>query len=996
MSIMQPLAFPKLITWMLQELAESHSLFGIPNDKVFRNIPEKKYRLFGEELSTPIGPAAGPHTQLAQNIVTSYLTGCRFIELKTVQIIDGEDLPVSKPCIYAQDEGYNVEWSTELKVEEALEEYIKAWFLLHVLMKELDLSSTRDFIFNMSVGYDLEGIKSKKIDHFIEGLKDARHTKIWEECFQYLEKNLDKFSNFTIDDLYNISPHIASSITLSTLHGCPKEEIEQIAEYLLEEKSLNTFIKLNPTLLGEDFVAKTLKDMGYDYITLNSHHFKNDLQLDDGIKMLKRLRMLASNLHLEIGVKLSNTLPVKILRNELPGEEMYMSGRALYPLTINLANILAQEFNGDLLISYSGGVDYFNIDKVLETGIRPITFATTMLKPGGYLRALQMAEKIKSMYIEKNQIDIDKLAQLANEAISDKYHLKNYKVNKFKLRSKLPLWDCQIAPCKNTCPINQDIPEYLKLVSEKRYDEAFKVIIKDNSAPFITGTICNHPCETNCTRLEYEKTVKIREMKKVATQNAIDNYLSKLEVTPLKVSEKVLVIGAGPAGLSVSYFLRRAGVDVTVYEKREKPYGMVQYVIPDFRIADNIIAKDFALVEKSGVKFKFGVDENFVLDKLRKEYDYIVLALGTWKETDINLQGNKEKMYHALKFLEQYKTKKDLSLGEEVLVIGGGDVAIDCARAAKRVQGVKKVKIVYRRTKEYMKASQEEIAEMLAEEIEIKELLNPVSFTDNVLHCEKMVLGSLDSSNRRAPIGTNQFTDLPFDSIVIATGETLDSDILKQNGILLNEQNYPVINEDNETNIPNVYVAGDMVRGPKTIVSAISDGKTVAKAILNKLGLDNNFTETKLSFSTPELLEKKGILIEPKQNNEEAHRCLACNHVCELCVDVCPNRANITILINNKPQVIHIDGMCNECGNCAVFCPHDGKPYVDKLTIFWNEQDFYRSNNIGFILLDEEKGTFKVRLENQEVVSYTLGEKSISSKFMEVINTCIEKYRYLL
>ncbi len=231
-------------------------------------------------------------------------------------------MPVAKPCILAEDECYNVEWSTELRVPDAYDEYLKAWFILHVLMKELNLSKDRDFMFNMSVGYDLEGIKSPKIDAYIEGMRNASTTNIWKECIDVIKSNMNLYKKFNEEDLEKISPVVCSSITLSTLHGCPPQEIERIANYLLNEKHLHTFIKMNPTLLGGKFVRDTFDKMGYDYVTLNPHHFVADLQYGDAVEMLKRLKVVAEEQKLEIGVKLTNTLPTKILNNELPGEEM--------------------------------------------------------------------------------------------------------------------------------------------------------------------------------------------------------------------------------------------------------------------------------------------------------------------------------------------------------------------------------------------------------------------------------------------------------------------------------------------------------------------------------------------------------------------------------------------------------------------------------------------------------------------------------------------------
>ena len=178
--IMRQIPFGQLMDWALSEYRSDGSVFGVRklfstisgDENTLENCPE----LFGEKLELPFGPAAGPHTQLAQNLVASYVAGARFFELKTVQVLDGEDLPVSKPCILAKDEGYNVEWSTELYIPQALEEYIKGWYAIKLLSRELNLGNENGFIFNMSVGYDLEGIKTPKIDNFIEGLKDAENT----------------------------------------------------------------------------------------------------------------------------------------------------------------------------------------------------------------------------------------------------------------------------------------------------------------------------------------------------------------------------------------------------------------------------------------------------------------------------------------------------------------------------------------------------------------------------------------------------------------------------------------------------------------------------------------------------------------------------------------------------------------------------------------------------------------------------------------------------
>src|SRR6056297_2635677 len=260
--IMQPMKFSKLIRWILSEYENSRSIFSVASSKFYKKTSKNSYEIFGHRCGTPLGPAAGPNTQLAQNIITSYLTGGRFFELKTVQKMD--QLEIEKPCIDVEDEGYNTEWSTELRVEQARDEYIKAWILIHFLHRLFALSPFKHaaVIFNMSVGYDLQGIKTDKIDNFIESLKDASKTKFPD----YLEILKEEYKNYFLQDsnknldkyIDSIPAEISKSITLSTMHGCPPDEQQEICEYLLEIKNLHTFVKLNPTLLGYEFVSSTL------------------------------------------------------------------------------------------------------------------------------------------------------------------------------------------------------------------------------------------------------------------------------------------------------------------------------------------------------------------------------------------------------------------------------------------------------------------------------------------------------------------------------------------------------------------------------------------------------------------------------------------------------------------------------------------------------------------------------------------------------------------
>lgn len=409
---MHPIPFDSMLNWVTAEYQDSGSIFGC--HKLYRADPERHVSFGGRKIETLVGPAAGPNTQLAQNIVAAYVCGARMFELKTVQIIDGEDLKVSKPCILAEDEGYNCEWSTELTVQQAYEEYIKAWFLLNLLGKELGLGERDGFVFNMSVGYDLAGIKSAKIDDFIEGLKDASRDPFFLRCRQQLLDFLPRCKKMTAQDVEAISPRVCDSITLSTMHGCPAGEIEGIARYLMEEKGLDLYLKCNPTLLGYDGARAALDALGFDYIQFGREQFDTDLGYGDAVAMLRRLTARAKELGRVFGVKLTNTFPVNVLRGELPDAMMYMSGRTLLPLSLAVAAKLSREFDGLLPISYCGGANSQNIASILATGVRPITVCTDLLKPGGYHRLNSMVLNLdRAELAHEGRVDAAALEELA-------------------------------------------------------------------------------------------------------------------------------------------------------------------------------------------------------------------------------------------------------------------------------------------------------------------------------------------------------------------------------------------------------------------------------------------------------------------------------------------------------------------------------------------------------------------------------------------------------
>ncbi len=987
---MTPIPFGRLMDWVLEEKRRENCVFGIRDAFVKKDC--KTLSLFGENLETPFGPAAGPHTQLAQNIIAAYYTGSRFFELKTVQTLDGEDLPVSKPCILAEDEGYNCEWSTELRVPQALEEYIKAYFVLKVISKEWGLGDSNGFIFNMSVGYDLKGIKSEKINSFIDGLMDASVTSIWSECRDYLLSKIACFDKVDEDFIKSISPNICSSVTISTLHGCPPQEIESIAAYLMKEKHLNTFVKCNPTLLGYEEARRLLDHMGYDYIAFGDFHFKDDLQLRDAIPMLERLMKLAGELKLEFGVKLTNTFPVDVDENQLPSQEMYMSGRSLSILSLQVARLLSEAFDGKLRISYSGGADYFNIERIFEAGIWPITLATYFLKSGGLKRGIQLAEKLDGHeYRNFERIDIEKLKKLIDDLFEDKHYTKGIKLQENrKIDRKVSLWDCFMSPCSERCPINQDVPTYVRLTGEGKYLEALRVITKANPLPFITGTICSHTCMSKCMRGFYEEPVSIRDVKLVAAEKGYDELLNELMPPPNMKGKKVAVVGGGPGGIASAFFLAREGARVTVFEKKDRIGGIISNVVPEFRIPYERVQKDVELARRLGVSFITNRQIN-TLKELREEgYEHVILAVGAYKPKALGIPCENE--MDAIDFLEKCrKSPESIKPVKSVAVIGAGNTAMDAARAALRLDGVESVYIVYRRTKRYMPADAEELELALKDGVVFKELLAPVSQVNGKLLCRQMELGDRDSSGRRRPVPTGMTEELPVDLVVASLGENPDDSFYGSIGIEVGADGCPVLDPQTmETTISGVYVVGDGAKGPATVVEAIRDAGKAAAAISGVKNKEHTILAGGLERST----SKRGIILEASRDEKEEKRCLECSSFCGVCTEVCPNRANVLIHAEgfSTPQILHIDYMCNECGNCRSFCPYDSAPYKDKLTLFNTVEDFENSTNQGFVLIDRDTNRFLVRVEG-EVKEVTAKEEDRLSWFLETI---LKDYPYLL
>jgi len=384
MAELRPYPFAALLTRMFAELSEHDAIFHLPRRKFVQGEPGRDTSVVfqGHRAGSPLGPAAGPQSQMAQNIVLSWLAGCRIFELKTVQILD--ELEIPRPCIDMQTVGYNVEWSQELKLEQSLEEYVKGAMAVRILQESGRLPVEPGFaplVYDMSVGYDLEGIQNERVLAFIRGMKDC--SEVVERLRAQIPDELAEYRDL------DFTTQLADTLTLSTFHGCPPDEIESIIAYLLQELGLHCIVKLNPTLLGPQRLRELLNDqLGYTEQQVPDTAFVNDTKWEQAVGFVERLGAMADGLGLRFGVKFSNTLIVHNHRSFFPAKEkeMYLSGPPLHVLAMNLVARFREHFGDRYPISFSAGIDNRNFADAVALGLTPITVCSDLLQPGGYGR----------------------------------------------------------------------------------------------------------------------------------------------------------------------------------------------------------------------------------------------------------------------------------------------------------------------------------------------------------------------------------------------------------------------------------------------------------------------------------------------------------------------------------------------------------------------------------------------------------------------------------
>ncbi|MFA5833292.1 MAG: 4Fe-4S dicluster domain-containing protein [Bacteroidota bacterium] len=478
MAELVPISFSTLLRRIYYEYTKTNAIFDLPARKFYSPSVEENLAVIssGNPAANPVGPAAGPHTQLAQNIALSWLAGARIIELKTVQIKD--QLELTRPCIDMATIGYNTEWSQELRLEESLREYVKASMIVEILKRWLflDVSNSKftstqfDTIYDVSVGYDLAGIQSSQIRSWLKMMNDA--SVLVEELRKEIPNEFEQYRDLPFNT------KISDSITLSTFHGTPAGEIERISEFLLTEMGFHVVVKMNPPMLGRPRLEHLLYDkLGYTDITVNSKAYDVNIHFNDAVAMMKRLQHTAIKNGRTIGVKFGNTLEVMNKGNFLKDKVQYLSGQPLHILHLSLVEEWRNHFDAAFPVSFSAGVDANNFSDCVSIGLVPVTTCTDLLRPGGYgrlpkyLTNLEQSMKmVEATTIDEFIVRTAKKSGCQSENLQDailhntkalvtksianpRYHFSNNQKVPRKIGTSLKLFDCiNCDKCIPVCP----------------------------------------------------------------------------------------------------------------------------------------------------------------------------------------------------------------------------------------------------------------------------------------------------------------------------------------------------------------------------------------------------------------------------------------------------------------------------------------------------------------------------------------------------------------
>ena len=550
--------------------------------------------------------------------------------------------------------------------------------------------------------------------------------------------------------------------------------------------------------------------------------------------------------------------------------------------------------------------------------------------------------------------------------------------------------------CQHRCPAHMDVPGYIRLISQGKYTESYKLMLETNPFPAVCGYVCPRPCESKCKRGDFDKPIAIDALKRFVTDYI---YKNKIKIAPSKVKqreEKVAIIGAGPAGLTAANDLAGMGYKVTIFEKESQIGGMMMWAIPSFRLPREQIMFDVSNIQARGVEIKtntpIGSPGKTISDLFEEGYKSVFIAVGAQKGRLLEIPGEEgtEGVMDCLDFLKGVNTGNLKSPGKKVTVIGGGNSAIDAARTAKRLSP--DVYIVYRRTRNEMPALQLEVEEAEHEGVKFHYLAAPVKILTEkgkvkAMECIKMKLGEPDSSGRRRPepIPNSEFT-IETDCIITAISQEADLKFLEEGyDIDVTRWGTLAVDDNLKSNKEGIFAGGDVTLGPSTIIECIAQGHTAAKSIDRYIRgeeiqesrdkawvtliegdfiseREKNYDDTpRQEIKTLPETDREGTfnLVEfgltESQAQIEAERCLKCDLsinvatddciLCGRCSSVCPVDALEQVDVDtggeHRPHVskdgivIRYTDVCIRCGNCKD-CPVDA---ISMKRVFWEPNE---------------------------------------------------------
>jgi NADH-quinone oxidoreductase subunit F len=437
--------------------------------------------------------------------------------------------------------------------------------------------------------------------------------------------------------------------------------------------------------------------------------------------------------------------------------------------------------------------------------------------------------------------------------------------------------DLALSPCENSCPLHMNIPRFLQLYKEGRVEDAFLSVILDNPLPASTGRVCQHPCDNRCRRAAVDEAVNTRDVhRRIADEVLLSDKFEAmvdrvLERRQEPTGHEVAIVGAGPTGLTCAYYLALLGHGVTVYDSRPEAGGMLRYALPEYRLPKAVLDKEIELIERLGVKFQFNVNvgEELTLNDVGQHHDAVFLAIGTWKEAWVYLPGTElTGVIPALPFLEAMSRGQEVPVGKNVVVIGGGNAAIDSARSARRLGA--DVTIVYRRERKDMPAIPEEVEAAEHEGAKVVYLAAPHRIVGDkngqvcAIEVVRTKLGEFDTSGRRRPVPTDEVIRIACDTVILAVGEKVDPDFCAASGLTIKEAGTLEVDRYSlETSRERFYAGGDLITGASNVSNAMGIGKKAARNIDKRLMAEERFASLMPDFV---------YLMEPPETPSESGR----------------------------------------------------------------------------------------------------------------------------